>query len=282
MLHKVHHRFAIYDGSVPEASRTLEREGYCLVEGAIAPDVIAALREEISEIYDRYPPDLRAGSGTLEQAEMFRYEMFNRGARCQEVAAHRAILDVVEPLIGDDCHIIACTAWRNPSDPAHAPKGQEWHTDAGPHVPRSPDVSWPADIPYPVFAVAVHVFIEDCKLADGPTLVIPGSHMSGLAPPKEREWDLDLSYRGRAAVPVLAQPGDVSFFVSDVWHRRMPPKRGGSGRFFLQINYARRDIAQRVRPTSVVNHTSREARERATTERARLLIGLHPERFYDG
>lgn len=282
MLHRVDARYTIYEGPAPEATRTLERDGLAIVRGAFPPTVIAALRAEILDVFERYPPDVRAGSSTLARASMFRYEMFNRSARCQAVAGDRTLLDVVEPLLGDECHIIACTAWRNPPDPLHAPRGQEWHTDGGPHVPRKPGVRWPSDIPYPVFAVAVHVYLDDCGAADGPTAVVPGSHMSGLAPPKAREFDLDLEYDGRSAVPVLAQSGDVAFFVSDVWHRRLPPRAGGNGRFFLQINYARRDIAQRVRPTSVVNHTSREARERATTERDRMLIGLHPERFYDG
>jgi hypothetical protein len=126
------------------------------------------------------------------------------------------------------------------------------------------------------------VFLDDCDLADGPTAVLLGSHKSGLAPPKEREFDVDLEYEGQRPIPILARSGDVSFFVSDVWHRRLPPLPGGTGRFFLQINYARRDLAQRVRPTSLDNHTTLEARERATTDRARTLIGLHPERFYDG
>ena len=185
-------------------------------------------------------------------------------------------------MIGDDCHVIACTAWRNPADPAHAPQGQEWHTDAGPHIPRSPDVDWPEDIPYPVFAICAHVYLDACGPLDGPTAFVRGSHKSGLPPPKEREFDLELEYRGVGTEPWLTEPGDVGFFVSDTWHRRMPPKPGGKGRFFLQINYARRDIAQRVLPTSVVNHTRPESRERARTERQRLLIGLHPERFYDG
>lgn len=282
MLHRVHYRYAIYDGPAPEATKVLERDGFALLPGAFDRETIRDLRAEIIDIFERYPPDVRAGSGTSARAEMFRYEMFNRGARCQAIVGSRTILDVIEPLIGDECHIIACTAWRNPADPAHAPRGQEWHTDAGPHIPRKPGVPWPEEIPYPVFATAVHVFLDDCALADGPTAVLLGSHKSGLAPPKEREFDPDLAYEGQRPIPILARSGDVSFFVSDVWHRRLPPRPGGTGRFFLQINYARRDLAQRIRPTSVVNHTTLEARERATTERARLLIGLHPERFYDG
>ena len=282
MLHKVNHRNTIYDGPVPEASRVLEREGYVFLAGFLSPEETISLREAVIEVFERYPPDGRAGSPTPEHASMFRYQMVNRSALCQQVAGHSGILEIVEPLLGPNCHIIASTAWRNPADPAHAPRGQEWHTDAGPHVPRSPDVDWPADIPYPVFAVAVHLFLEDCEIDDGPTSVVPGTHMSGLAPPVAREWDLELEYKGKQSVPCIARAGDVGMFVSDVWHRRLPPSSRSTGRFFLQTNYARRALAQRVLPTSEVNHTTPASRARARTERERLLIGLHPERFYDG
>ncbi|HKX45625.1 MAG TPA: phytanoyl-CoA dioxygenase family protein, partial [Planctomycetota bacterium] len=124
--------------------------------------------------------------------------------------------------------------------------------------------------------------LEDCGPDDGPTAVVPGSHTSGLPPPIEQEWALELEHAGRRSTPCLARAGDVALFVSDVWHRRLPPTERSTGRFFLQTNYARRDLAQRVLPTSEVNHTTPESRARATTERERLLLGLHPERFYDG
>jgi len=282
LLHQVHHRLRVYDGPVPEASRQLELDGYAHLRGFLAADELAALRAEVIDVFERVPPDGRAGSASAEHAKMFRYQMFNRSALAQAVTGHPGILAIVEPLLGPECHVIASTAWRNPADCAHAPRGQEWHCDAGPHVPRSPDVAWPADIPYPVFAIAVHVFLEDCGLDDGPTAVVPGSHRSGLPPPIEREWEPELEYAGRKSFPCIARAGDVTMFVSDVWHRRLPPTARSKGRFFLQTNYARRDLAQRVLPTSVVNHTSPESRARATTERERLLIGLHPERFYDG
>ena len=282
MLHKVHHRFTIYDGPVPEASRQLESEGCAHVVDFLGPREVADLRSEIIDVFERTPPDRRAGSGSLEHAAMFRYQMFNRSARCQSITGHPGVLEIVEPLLGPDCHVIASTAWRNPPDPSHAPRGQEWHSDAGPHIPRSPEVPWPADIPYPVFAIAAHLFLDDCGIDDGPTAVLPGSHMSGLPPPIEREWDLELEYKGRKSQPSIARAGDLALFVSDVWHRRLPPTSASTGRFFLQTNYARRDLAQRVLPTSQTNHTTPESRDRARTERERLLIGLHPERFYDG
>jgi hypothetical protein len=62
----------------------------------------------------------------------------------------------------------------------------------------------------------------------------------------------------------------------------MPPAPDCAERFFLQTNFGRRDIAQRVFPTGVVNHTNEAARERARTLREQQLIGLHPPVFYDG
>jgi hypothetical protein len=83
-------------------------------------------------------------------------------------------------------------------------------------------------------------------------------------------------------VPLLAEAGDVAMFVSDVWHRRLPALPGDTGRLFLQAHYGRRDIAQRIRPTSAVNHLSDDAIERAQTPRQRTLVGLHNNFFYDG
>ncbi|MEM8712000.1 MAG: phytanoyl-CoA dioxygenase family protein [Planctomycetota bacterium] len=283
MIKRQNFRYVVDDDTPPPPLvRDLLTRGHALAKGTFSADEVAALRADIDDVFERYPPDLRAGRASEANAAMFRYEVFNRSAAAQRALADRRILDAVEPLIGDDCHVIACTAWRNPGDPEHAPRGQEWHTDAGPHVPRRPGTPWPEEIPYPVFAIATHLFLEDCGEKDGPTAVLEGTHRSGLAPPKEREWDLDLEFEGTSPVPILAEAGDVAFFISDTWHRRLPPRPGGTGRYFLQINYGRRDLAQRVRPSEDVNHTTRAARERARTDRERTLIGLHPARFYDG
>ncbi len=149
-------------------------------------------------------------------------------------------------------------------------------------MPRAEGIEWPENIPYPIFVVGTHVYLQDCNLEDGPTAVIPGSHTSGRVPPRELVWDLDLPYRERSLEVHIANAGDVGFFVSDSWHRRLPPAENGAGRFFLQTNYARREIAQRVLPTDEVNHTREAARARALTERERQLIGLHRQVFYDG
>jgi hypothetical protein len=93
---------------------------------------------------------------------------------------------------------------------------------------------------------------------------------------------MSLTYDGRPPVQVVADAGDVVLFVSDAWHRGVPAGPDGTGRFFLQVHYGRRDIAQRLRTTDIANQLSDEAIERATDPRSRALVGLHDPFFYDG
>ncbi|MEM7220805.1 MAG: phytanoyl-CoA dioxygenase family protein [Pseudomonadota bacterium] len=262
------------------AARQLESEGWALLPGAFTRDEVAALKAAVLHVFETVPAD---GRGPDPRAwPMFRYEMLNRSAECQRAVGQRAVLDAIEPLLGEDCHVIANTAWRNPptSDGLHG--GGHWHIDAGPHVPLPDGVEWPREIPHPVFAIGAHIYLEPCAVADGPTGVIPGSHLSGKPPPADRLLDDELTWNGRGVEPLLAAPGDVGLFVSDVWHRRLPTRAGDRGRLFLQVHYGRRDIAQRLRPSAEINQLTDAAIERATDERERTLAGLHPRFFYDG
>jgi ectoine hydroxylase-related dioxygenase (phytanoyl-CoA dioxygenase family) len=267
----------------PPESAELEREGYAILRGLLTPAEVAELHAEVTEVFERDPPDQR-GERPLEDAQMFRYAMLNRSAAAQRAIAHPRLLSVIEPLLGEDCHVIANTAWRNPAGQPGGHGGQNWHIDAGPHIPLPEGVAWPADIPHPVFALGVHIYLMDCAMEDGPTGVIPGSHLSGQPPPRGRHLDDGLTWQGRGVVPFVVRAGDAGLFVSDLWHRRMPTADGDHGRFFLQVHYGRRDIAQRLLTTAQANQLSLEAlaRAQAGSERDRRLAGLHPAFFYDG
>jgi ectoine hydroxylase-related dioxygenase (phytanoyl-CoA dioxygenase family) len=272
MIHRKHGNLTLRRGEAPAASVRIEHDGYALVRDVLSPDEVSALADEIVAIFASSGPE----RGRPDRAE-FRYGMFNRSPLAQAAIAKRAILDVIEPLLGEDCHVIANTAWKNRL--GHT--GGRWHIDAGPHVPRPEGVPWPEAIPYPIFAIGVHIFLEDCTLAHGPTAVIPGSHKSGRLPPYLPEESMDLEYEGAGPLMLPAKAGDAIFFASDVWHRGTPAQ-DGHGRFFLQCHYGRRDIAQRVRLTDEATHALPEAVARAGSERERQLIGQHQPFFYDG
>jgi ectoine hydroxylase-related dioxygenase (phytanoyl-CoA dioxygenase family) len=272
MITRRYGNLALRKDPAPEASAQLERDGWAHVQGVLGPDAVAALAAEISAVYDASEAD-RPQDALGE----FRHGMLNRSPLSQKAVAARALLDVIEPLLGEDCHVIANTAWRNVA--GH--QGGRWHTDAGPHVPRPEGVPWPDAIPYPIFAIGMHLFLIDCPLEAGPTGILPGSHRSGRSPPRDAdEQGMDLKYEGRGIQLLPAKAGDAIFFVSDAWHRGTPAQEG-YGRFFLQAHYARRDIAQRILTTREVSHVTPEARARAETPRDKTLIGLHLPFFYD-
>jgi ectoine hydroxylase-related dioxygenase (phytanoyl-CoA dioxygenase family) len=264
-----------------EAAAELETEGFVVLRDVFTEHEIRALGHSIDEVFDAFPPDERVEGRPDGHWDAFRYEMLNRSHVVMRAIASEAILDVIEPLLGEDCHVIANTAWRQPAEPS-SHGGRFWHIDAGPHVPRPAGVPWDPRIPYPVFAVAAHLFLRDCPTDAGPTGVIPRSHTSGQIPPSDHLADDDLEWDGRGVVPMTASAGDVALFVSDLWHRRLPSGPNDPGRFFLQCHYARRDIAQRLRPTSIANQLSDDAISWAEDGRTRSLIGLHGPFFYDG
>ena len=271
MIRRLGKNLTVFNGDAPEESAAIERDGCTLLRGVFTEAEVAELRSEIDAVFDTVAPER-----VRDDKDEFRYEMLNRSAACQRAIGHPRILAVIEPLLGDDCHVIANTAWRNPPEFP----GGFWHSDAGPHIPRPEDVPWDDRIPYPVFAIGAHILLQDCTRADGPTAVVPGSHRSGRLAPFDRMNDVDLTYDGRPPVILEGAAGDVSLFASDSWHRGLP-SNDGQGRYFLQVHYARRDIAQRIRTTDVVNHLSPEAIARADSDRARSLVGLHGPFFYD-
>ena len=272
MITRVLKNLGVYTGDAPPASVELERDGCAVIHSVFSAAETEELRSEIDAVFEATAPE-RSRTDSAE----FRYEMLNRSAACQRAVGHPQILEVIEPLLGDDCHVIANTAWRNPPEFSGGP----WHCDAGPHVPRPEGVDWDDRIPYPVFAIGAHLYLRDCEVADGPTAVVPSSHRSGRLAPFDRLLDADLTYDGRPPVVLTARAGDVALFVSDCWHRGLPAD-GGAGRYFLQVHYGRRDIAPRLRTTAVANQLSADAIARAQTDRERSLVGLHPPYFYDG
>ncbi len=273
----------VADGDVPAASVDLERDGFAIARQVFSTAEVDALRVDLADLFATTGPDMRMPGSTAEDYADFRYEALNRSAVAQRAVAHPGLLEIVEPLLGEDCHVVSNTVWRNAPQREKAPfdVGNPWHVDGGPHVPRPEGIEWDERIPYPVFMIGCHILLEDCPIESGPTGFVPRSHRSGRLPPMP-DADGAVFYEGRGPVAPIGERGDVVFFVSDVWHRRMPTGPDDGGRFFLQVQYGRRDIAQRLRTTDVVNHLSSEAVARAGSPRERTVVGLHPPGFYDG
>ena len=98
------------DEDIPLAAYELQREGFTLLPQVFSPSEVRALANEISAVFDDVAPDIRSTRVADGHFEPFRYEMLNRSALAQRAIGHPAILSVIEPLLGEDCHVIANTA----------------------------------------------------------------------------------------------------------------------------------------------------------------------------
>ena len=123
------------------ASRELEADGYTVLRGVLKASQVETLSLDVQRVFAQYPPDVRDPDDDAAQTAPFRYEMLNRSALVQRAIGTPRILRTIEPLLGEDCHVIANTAWwQPPGNNEHL--GRFWHTDAGPHIPRDPGVPW--------------------------------------------------------------------------------------------------------------------------------------------
>ena len=126
-LHRKNGTFEFNDQPLPKFSQQLRENGHCILRGVFPSDEIRHFEDDISRVFHQDPPDGRPNSYIEEGGDMFRYQMFNRSALCQQAIAHPSILSTVEPLLGNDCHVISNTAWRNPPD--QKSKDFYWHID---------------------------------------------------------------------------------------------------------------------------------------------------------
>lgn len=94
------------DTGLPIESRQLQDEGWTLLQSVFTSAEVTALAAEVTRVFEQYPPDARRPERDPLEYEQFRYGMLNRSVGCQDTVGHRLILDVIEPLLGEDCHIL--------------------------------------------------------------------------------------------------------------------------------------------------------------------------------
>ena len=162
----------------------------CCCPASSTPTRWTSCATEIGAVYDDRaarraspgPGPRRVGAVPLRDAEPQRRRASGR-------SPSRRILDVVEPLLGEDCHVIANTAWRQPAAVEHSHGGRFWHIDSGPHVPRAARRA--VGRPHPVPGVRRRGATCCCRTARssaGPTGVIPRQpHLGTPAAPGPAE-----------------------------------------------------------------------------------------------
>jgi ectoine hydroxylase-related dioxygenase (phytanoyl-CoA dioxygenase family) len=194
--------------------------------------------------------------------------MFLRGGLFEELIDRSPVIDFVEAILGNDCHLIAENA-------IHTRPGEgidRWHVDETVHFPRPRGVPLDPRIPVPCFVVQALYYLVDVDEEIGPTQFVPGSQRSG------REPDAELNYEGTGPISVLARAGDCTLQNGQTWHRGATNLSWDRTRVVQQVGYGRRFFAQRFYP--FVNFRMPEDLLARSSPRRQRLLGAHPRGPY--
>lgn len=249
----------------------LREEGYAFMPQVLSPDLCAQMRAKIDAL------DFPAGDDNGEGVRVDHHKVvFNRDPFWLQFIDQAGIIDAVEQLQGQDCHIIGMSAWRTP------PGAGGWgiHIDQL-FVPMDEELLTSGRVVLPVFLETMHFYLQDTDIDLCPTWVVPGSHKSGRGPTLEKPKDIHAgtmggdqrSWNGRDAQPVLCKEGDALLFRSEIWHGGSKNVTTDRTRYLLQVHYGRRGMAQRFPPYLEFRYNAEVVA--ACNPRQRRMIGGH-------
>ena len=112
---------------------------------------------------------------------------------------------VVEATLGPDAHLVQQKGWTTgPGRPAD----RHLHLDFLPlHCPAAAEALLDGRLRIPIYLITAHYYLDDMDMELGPTLFVPGSHLSGRAPRAgEHSW------RGVKPQAACVRAGDCVMF----------------------------------------------------------------------
>lgn len=242
------------------------QDGYLVLPGVLSPEEVRTLREGVERAFAEPCEE----AALYRMPNMWRPKMFERGPAFEALIDHPGIIDLIEAILGPDCHLIAMSALR--TEPGAGIS--TWHADETVRFPIPPDVKLDPRIQMPCFNLNLNYYLCDVDEELGPTQFVPGSHRSGRQPlPEDFDAEGNPVYEGRGPVSALGPAGTAVMWHDQTWHRGAPNRSRDRIRWVQQAPYARRFIAQRFYPF-ILYRMPEEILQRANPRRKRLL-GLH-------
>jgi hypothetical protein len=222
--------------SPAEYKRRWDTAGWCVIEGVIPPDVLAAAQRALADVFptadefaDGVDPDRNAPFLTEQGAPRPQFP-FERGA-LNRVALHDVIIDLAERLLAiDDIRLYqaAVTAKYANAAPDYE---QLLHVDYANHtlvVPRT-------DVGYQ--HVTMFIYLSDVTPEMGATHVVSRKHTADI--PIERTYLHLEEYAHLYALEEFASgpAGSVFVYRPDVFHRGVPLRAPRAARFLLPVAF---------------------------------------------
>ncbi len=204
-----------------EQTRFYRDNGYLLVEGAIEPQALAAMQRATADLMDRSRAvtesdavyDLDEGHGP-DTPRLTRIKLpHTRDAAFADVLHGPRLTGLLKPLLGPDIRLH--TSKLNTKAPGGG-AAVEWHQDWAFYPHTNDDI------------LAVGIMLEDVDEANGPLMVIPGTHRDPvLSHHREGVFcgaidPADPLFRKDRAVTLTGKAGDMSIHHARVLHGSAP------------------------------------------------------------
>ncbi len=213
--------------------QALDKDGYLFFPGKFSPKEAALLRAEADAVYALEREEVwRESSGVARTA--FAAHTYNEGFR--RLGAHPRLIEPVMQILGGPVYI---HQFKVNAKAAFDGEVWQWHQDYG---------TWKRDddMPEPR-AMNIAVFLDDVTAANGPLLLLPGSHKHGVMQAGhdldttsyplwtlEREMVTKLAERGGCVAPT-GPAGSMLMFSSLLVHAS-PPNISPFGRTIVYLS----------------------------------------------
>lgn len=255
--------------------------GFLVIDNVLTPEQCELLKNDLDETLKKIE-----GENYHKSKKMIMKRMFEHSKQNLNLFALEPIVTFAEHLIGgangigysiqdgvpnaNIIHVIHNNSFKIPPNTDGLAKNA-WHQDDTPHV-ISLDGEPLTNIRLNVLAFTVNYYLTDVlSERNGPTQVIPGSHLFG------KFCNGDISGYEDRVYNCLGAMGSAVCFNNQVWHRG---SRNSSSitRYITQITYAKRLVGHKYEPFmnyQMPSHCYEEA-----DQRLKQLLGFLPNGAY--
>ncbi|HYF48686.1 MAG TPA: phytanoyl-CoA dioxygenase family protein [Planctomycetota bacterium] len=265
-------KFIVYDGPLenlpyPETFNLEAAIDAMFTDGfAIIPGVLT--REEVAEL--RHKMDTSGGPDEqYDQTKIgwcFNKHLsveYHKDPHFLRYIDRPGVVDIARAVLGGDCRIHSGTLWI--TGPG---RRMPIHADFLP-VAMPEEFAMDPRVRVPIHECVAQFYLDDLTADIGPTIVVPGSHMSGRAPDSETEW------RGRKPKAAMLKAGDVLLFRFDCWHGAYSnTNKQGKRRYIMQQAYSHRRTETGYPPMVYDHYWNPEVIKLATPRQKQLLGGV--------
>jgi ectoine hydroxylase-related dioxygenase (phytanoyl-CoA dioxygenase family) len=173
----------------------IAREGYTILEGVIAPELVRALREDLLRLERVHA--IAPARNRFEGVKTVRiYNLLVHGPLYEAIPVHEAVLPIVERVLDPGCLVSSLSS----ISILPGERAQPIHAD---------DQLIPLEKPHGALVCNTIWALTDFTAENGATRVVPGSHRSDGSPVYGEPYE---------SVPAEMRAGSVLVYHGSLWH----------------------------------------------------------------